>query len=379
MKKVFLFLACASLMAMGAVAQKNVVKEVAKLAGSNKIEDLTKALNIVQPALTNPETMNNAETWLLAGKAAFGIYDQLSVLKNAGQEVDNDMLNSSLMNGFTFLEKALPLDSVKETEKNGALKLDKNGMPKIKTKFSPEIVELLTGHIDEVLNLGNVALGESRWDDAANAYTFFTNLLDAPFTKAKGIALADDAMSEVRFYQGYAQYQTQKFDEAYTNFTKAMALGYTENQVGDFKTSSMANIVQKFIDAKDYNSAYGFIDNALVAEPNSATLYDMKGFVAELEKGIEEALPFYKKATTLDANYADAFFNTGRALYLQASKIIEDNPDKTTAQFIPMLQPIYEEALQYFTKAQALDPENTKIPGLIDDINYKFEQMGIKK
>ena len=54
MKKMFLLLACASMMTTSAMAQMSLVKEVAKAAGSNKVEELQGALQAIQPALNNP-------------------------------------------------------------------------------------------------------------------------------------------------------------------------------------------------------------------------------------------------------------------------------------------------------------------------------------
>jgi len=70
--------------------------------------------------------------------------------------------------------------------------------------------------------------------------------------------------------------------------------------------------------------ANNFIDNALKGDPMNGTLHDIKGFTVELQNGVDAALPFYRKATEVDPTYANAFFDVGRCLYLQAQKIIDD-------------------------------------------------------
>ena len=60
MKKLLFMLACASMMATSAFAQVSVVKEAAKLVNSGKPEDLQQAMLKIMPALTNPETAENA-------------------------------------------------------------------------------------------------------------------------------------------------------------------------------------------------------------------------------------------------------------------------------------------------------------------------------
>ena len=63
MKKIILMLACASLMATSATAQEALVKEASKAFGGN-VEAKAAALEKLMPALTDPETTNNANTWL---------------------------------------------------------------------------------------------------------------------------------------------------------------------------------------------------------------------------------------------------------------------------------------------------------------------------
>ena len=58
-------------------------------------------------------------------------------------------------------------------------------------------------------------------------------------------------------------------------------------------------------------------------------------------------------------------------------KIIDENPEATNAQFKPLLEPKYREALPYLRKASELNPSNTDSNRIIDDIMYKCEQLGI--
>ena len=177
---------------------------------------------------------------------------------------------------------------------------------------------------------------------------------------------------------GYSQYQIKDYADAYENFTKARKLGYTDNNIVDFQTSSLANMVQGMLDNNEYDKAYNFIDNALSADPNNGTLHDIKGFTVELKDGVDAALPFYRKATEVDPTYANGFFDVGRCLYLQAQKIIDENPNATNSQLIPKIKPIYDDAIPFLKKASELNPDDTKAKNVLDDILYKFEVMGVK-
>ena len=378
MKKMILFGAAAIMMAFGASAQMSLVKDLAKKAASNNPMELAQVLAQIEPALENPESAGDVLTWYTAGKAAFGLYDELYKVKLLGQPVEDAMMNEALSAGFEFFQKALPLDTIVEMDKNGTPKLNKDGSKKVKTKYSKEIIGALTGHISDIANAGNAYLQNSDWANAAAAFGNYADLASSAFAIANGVAAPDSTLSQVRFFQGYSQYQIQDFANAYESFTKARKLGYTDNNIVDFQTSSLANMVQAMLDKNEYDKANAFIDNALKGDPMNGTLHDIKGFTTELKDGVDAALPFYRKAAEVDPTYANAFFDVGRCLYLQAQKIIDDNPNATNKDLVPKIKPIYDEAIPFLEKAGQLNPNDNKAKNVLDDILYKFEVMGVK-
>ena len=378
MKKMLLFGAAAIMMAFGASAQMSLVKDLAKKAGSGNPMDMAEVLEKIEPALTNPESAGDVLTWYTAGKAAFGLYDELYKMKLMQQPVDDNMMSQALAAAYEFYQTALPLDTIVEMDKNGMPKLNKDGSKKVKTKYSKEIIGALTSHMGDIANAGNIFLQASDWENAAAAFGNYADIASSAFAIANGVAAADSTLSQVRFFQGYSQYQIQQFAEAYENFTKARKLGYTDNNIVDFQTSSLANLVQGMLDKNEYEKANNFIDNALKGDPMNGTLHDIKGFTVELQNGVDAALPFYRKATEVDPTYANAFFDVGRCLYLQAQKIIDDNPTATNKELVPKIKPLYDEAIPFLEKASKLNPDDSKAKNVLDDILYKFEVMGVK-
>ena len=379
MKKMILFGAAAIMMAFSASAQMSLVKDLAKKAASGNPMEMADVLDKIEPAFTNPETANDVLTWYTAGKAAFGLYDELYKVKLLGQPVEDEMMSAALAAGFEYFQKALPLDTIVEMDKNGMPKLNKDGSKKVKTKYSKEIVGALTSHLGDIANAGNVFLQASDWANAAEAFGNYADLATAPFAVNAGLTPADSTLSQVRFFQGYSQYQIQDFANAYNSFTKARKLGYTENNIVEFQTSALANMVQGMIDAKEFDKANALIDNALAADPNNGTLYDVKGFTMELmNDDVEPALPFYRKAVEIDPNNANANFDVGRSLYLLAQKVIENNPNLTDKELFPKIKPLFDEAIPFLKKASELNPEDNKAQRVLDDILYKFELMGVK-
>ena len=378
MKKMILF-AAAIMMAFGASAQMSLVKDLAKKAASGNQLALAEVLENIEPAFSNPESAQDVLTWYTAGKAAFGLFDAMYGAKSLGQPVDDNAMNDLLTAGYAFFFQALPLDTIVEMDKKtGMPKLNSDGTKKVKTKYSKEIVGVLTAHMGDIANAGNIYLQNSDWQNAADAFGTYAEIATSDFAIKNGVAAADSTISQVRFFEGYSLYQIQKFAEAFDSFTKARKLGYTDNNIVDFQTSSLANMVQGMLDNKEYDKANNFIDNAIAADPMNGTLHDIKGFTVELQKDVDAALPYYRKAAEVDPTYANAFFDVGRCLYLQAQKIIDDNPNATNKDLIPKIKPIYDEAIPFLQKATDLNPSDNKAKNVLDDILYKFEVMGVK-
>ena len=378
MKKMILLGAAAIMMAFSASAQMSLVKDLAKKAASGNPQALMEVLQNIEPAFTNPESAQDVLTWYTAGKAAFGLYDELYKMKLMQQPVDDKMMNDILSSAYAFYQEALPLDSVVEVDKKtGMPKLNSDGTKKVKTKYSKEIIGALTSHMGDIAAAGNTYLQNSDWENAANAFGNYAELATSDFAIKNGVAAADSVISQVRFFEGYSLYQIQKFAEAYESFTKARKLGYTDNNIVDFQTSSLANMVQGMLDKNEYDKANAFIDNALKGDPMNGTLHDIKGFTIELKDGVDAALPYYRKAVEVAPDFANAHFDVGRCLYLQAQKIIDDNPNATNKELVPKIKPIYDEAIPFLKKASELNPNDTKAKNVLDDILYKFEVMGV--
>ena len=378
MKKMILLGAAAIMMAFSASAQMSLVKDLAKKAASGNPQALMEVLQNIEPAFTNPESAQDVLTWYTAGKAAFSLYDELYKMKLMQQPVDDKMMNDILSSAYAFYQEALPLDSVVEVDKKtGMPKLNSDGTKKVKTKYSKEIIGALTSHMGDIAAAGNTYLQNSDWENAANAFGNYAELATSDFAIKNGVAAADSVISQVRFFEGYSLYQIQKFAEAYESFTKARKLGYTDNNIVDFQTSSLANMVQGMLDKNEYDKANAFIDNALKGDPMNGTLHDIKGFTIELKDGVDAALPYYRKAVEVAPDFANAHFDVGRCLYLQAQKIIDDNPNATNKELVPKIKPIYDEAIPFLKKASELNPDDTKAKNVLDDILYKFEVMGV--
>ncbi len=77
--------------------------------------DSAAARDMLTPAMTNPETANDAQTWYVAGTIEYGDYDNLLGKKAVGQNADGQIMGNDLLLGYDYFMKALPLDSIVES------------------------------------------------------------------------------------------------------------------------------------------------------------------------------------------------------------------------------------------------------------------------
>ena len=98
---------------------------------------------------------------------------------------------------------------------------------------------------------------------------------------------------------------------------------------------------------------------------------NLKGLVIESQQNIYEALPYYQRCIELNDSNAQGQFNVGRYFY---NKAMETRQNSTLygKRLANLVNPIYREALPYFEKALALNPENEEVRNALRDIYYKL-------
>lgn len=148
-------------------AQISVVKE----AKSSK-SDPVKAAQIIEPALSDPTTANDPETWKLAGDFQKAIYDDENMkLYLPGGQADTAKLYNSLAKMFEYYMKCDEVEQAKVA--SGELK-----KPKLRKKLAKTLVSVrpnLTNAGSDAYNAGNYSAALKffgTYCDAATAPIF---------------------------------------------------------------------------------------------------------------------------------------------------------------------------------------------------------------
>lgn len=399
MKKLFLMLACSSMCIMGMNAQEKLVKEVEKEIGAAKYATLSEKL---KPAFTDATSEKDAYTWFVAAKVEMNEFDELFKQKMIGKSVDATVLGKHLLAGIDYLKKVLPLDTVPEVDKKtGAPKVDKKtGLVKVKTRFSKNVVSMLAENYSPLNSIMSEIHNAKDYANAVKAYELFITLPFEPYMEGKIAAPADTILGEIRFYQGIALWQGENPKDAVGAFEKARKLGYLKKEVFDYALNCAAQsnneaaivkiaeealplygkqdgqyvriLINGYLNNQNYVEANKIVDQAILDDPQSAELVNLKGNLVENQKSIEEAFPYFKKAVDLDPTSSKAQFDLGRYYFNKAIKIRDEKTDLTGDALAKLVNPLYEQALPYLEKAYELDKGNIDAKNALRSIYYQL-------
>ncbi len=312
---------------------------------------------------------NEAKALVESGKAKFGKFDNEQVKLQMHQAVDSAAMCESLLSGYEDLVKALPLDTIFETEKDGTPKIDKKtGKQKVKTKYSKDIVGLISGHHNDFAMVGSLYNENRDYANAAKAWEIYTSLPEAAYLGDKKPVVADSTLALFSYYTGVMYYQVKENEKAFNAFAKAIKKGYDANEAKEMLRYESQMIVSAFIEAKDYAACRNFLDKAIADFPQEALFVMFKGIVLETETdNIENAIALYKKATEIDPTLAQAQYHVGRYYNNKAVNIMnaEENKNLNDAELAKLINPFCEQALPYLKKAVELDDQNAEAKRLL--------------
>lgn len=363
-------------------AQESVVKE-AKSAKSDPV----KAAEILEPALVDPSTASDPETWKLAGDFQKAIYDEENMkLYLPGGQADTTKLYSSLAKMFEYYTKC---DEVEQAKVNsGELK-----KPKLRKKLAKTLVTVrpnLTNAGSDAYNAGNYA----------NALKFFGLYVDAPQNPlfadedavkndtltpliANYAALAANTLKDEAAVIKYATVGKNHKDEGYRSLM-CLAEVYGKGEKTD-SVQWLATIkegVEKFPaqeyfigNLMDYYIQKGKIDEGLTQIneilANNPTPYFMyvKGVLQYEKKDYEGAIATFNEIIAKNGDFvAESYSKIGDCYFFPAQVIVEENAnlsmdDPKYATNEGKIKELYEKAKPFYEKAKELKPDNKQLWG----------------
>jgi len=386
--------------AFNAAAQHLLVDQAKKsISGlTMTVDSYNKAFNKLKPALTNDETRNRAETWALANRIKIEQYDKYMDNRRVGKKVDIKAMGHTLIDAYDYSLIALKLDTIHVLDKKGQPVMDKKTKrPRVKTKYSKDVVNRLVEHHDKYRLAGSELYNVKDWEGAYKAWDYYCQM--AARTDDPRWLKPDSVVAEVRYYQGIAAWQKTDTIDAVRLFSMARHAGYNRKEAYDYALVCLSDLgneaevvklaaeayvkygtsdpqyirilINDFITRGDYSGANDLIDEAIGVNSNDDELMNLKGLVVENQQSIFEALPYYQRCIELNDSNALGQFNVGRYFYNKAMET-RMNSHLYGKKLADLVNPIYREALPYLEKSYSLNPHNPDVINALRDIYYKL-------
>ena len=368
-----------------AVSKANKALDTYYLDQNGNADKLTEAVEMIEIATADETMMASAKTWLTAGNIynALAQKDVVALALDPTHKVENAMAGVKAYEALT------------------------NALGKADKKFQKkEALKNLQETANSLANIGNALLAAK---DYTNAYNSLKTIMD--INKIQGdngmkVTLADDKeKNDHKFVTAYCAMAADKKTEAKTMFNDLIAADYEDariyaygfNLAQEAGDPDALNILKKgsekypedqeilfaqinyYIQKEDYNTLTGMLEKAIKNSPDNPSVYSALGNVymnlfqneynanGDSDKANEyyaKSNEYYDGALKLDDNMFDVIYSVGSLRYNKAVEITKKMADlplseeKKFNMFKADSEKLFNEALPYFKKAEAINPND---------------------
>ena len=358
-----------------AFAQEKNVKEAKSIAGEVK-PDFAKAEQLINEALTNPETKDNAATWDVAGYIQKRINEK--EMENAYLRKPYDTLKvyNSVLNMYNYYVKCDELAQIP------------NEKGKIKNKYRSANSKTILAERPNLINGGIQYFNLDKNKEALQFFATYVESASYPMLAEQNLAKTDTLLAQIAYYATLAadrvgdkdaiikyapaaledkdggKFAMQLMADAYkakgdtAAWVKSLEEGILKFPGNDY---FFANLVDYYTSSNQASKAMEFADRMLSTDANNKLYLYVKAYLYHNMKEYDNAIEFYKKAIAADPEYAEAYSNVGLVYLMKAQdyadKATTDINDPKYAEAQATVKKFYEEAKPFYEKARALKPD----------------------
>ena len=367
--------------AYSAFAQVDVVKK------AKSESDPEKAAKILEPALNDPTTAADPNTWKMAGDYQKAIYDAENMkLYLPGGKADTTKLYNSLAKLFEYYMKC---DKVEDAQvKSGALK---------KAKLRKKLAKTLATVRPNLTNGGSDSYNTGKYADALKYFGLYVDAASDPMFEEEAsvkndtlvpliscyAALAANSISDKPAIIKYATLGKAHKEEGYRALM-CLAEAYGKGEQTDsvkwleaikegserFPTQEyfIGNLMDYYIQKGKIDEGLAEINNVLAKHETPYFLY-VKGVLLYEKKQYSEAIDAFNKIIALNKDFvAEAYSKIGDCYFFPAQALVEDNgklsmDDPKFATNEKEIKSLYEKARPNYEKAKELAPSKKNLWG----------------
>ncbi len=365
------------LVAGTAFGQKSNVK-IAKSALGEENPNFDEAFAAINAAMQDPTTMDDPETYDIAGKLYKKVYEVEGLKAAGGHAYDTVKLYNSTLEMFKYYQMC---------DEKAQLPDEKGKIRKNKWREDNR-TDMLKYH-GQLFNAGAVYYLMAK-RDYKNAVYFLGYYLDAaefPMLKDLNL-LTDSAKSVTAFYASYAAYSAEDYpnvikygqialnspNESDVNTTyEIMTRAYREendtvNWIGMLQESikrnpasenNMVQLINYYSEKGQNDEAIKFADQLIESDPTNDYSYFIKGYLFQNLNRTEEATELYKKAIEINPNNEAYYSNLGTC-YIAIAQELDANAEYGSDDYKDQQKIImqnYMWARENFEKVRELAPD----------------------
>jgi len=364
MKKIYLIFLCVMTTGM-LMAQKKVVRIAEKELNKG---NLKVAWDTLQAALQNEETKNNADTWFLRGL----------ILQNIAKSTDStirNMVDNPVNQAYESYEKAIQIDA------------------KVRNRVNLQLNDLYIAAVTH----GSEAFEKKDFNKALEMFELSLKIESAPIFKN----IIDTSMM---YNCGLAALNAKNYDKAIEYFQKAAQYGYNGgvtysllrsayiekgDSVNALKTlqegfekypndlNMIVDLVNYYITAQKVEDALKYLNIAKEKEPNNPSFYFAEGTLYEKLNDFEKAEAAYRKATEIDPNSFNAWYNLGVLYYNKAVKIFDaatnEKDDVKYNQLLEQGNEVLKQCIPFLEQAHKIDPKEETCAKTLRGLYFRLQ------
>ena len=359
-------------------AQQKNVKEAKRIAnGTNP--SFSQAEQLINEALTNPETMNDPETWDIAGLVQKRFIEEEQKKQYLKQAYDTVAVYQSIAKLVDFYAKCDELAQIP------------NEKGKVKNKFRKSNSAAVALFRPELINGGVYYFNVGKDKDAFEYFSKYVTSAQLPLFDGQDMIASDPNFKTIAYYATLAAMRLQDYNsivkmaplaidttEEGTQSLKMLADAYKNlSQDEDFLATLKSgieklpedpyffgNIVDYYVQKENLPAALELAKEMVVKYPANGYYAYVKGFIHHHMKDYDAAAESFKKAIEIDPDNAEAYSNLGLVYTIKAQEILDSIPvdlDINDAEYttkVDAVKKLYNEALPFYEKARELKPDN---------------------
>jgi tetratricopeptide (TPR) repeat protein len=345
--------------------------------------------------MTNPETMNEAETWYVAGMVENKVFDTERAKEILGQPANEDAMYPALVKIYPYFVKADELDQLPDAK------------GKVKPKFRKDIKAIMLANRPYYINAGSYFYEKRDYTQAYENFRFYGDMPKLPIFEGDSKLFYtqpnDTNEVKIRYYAAISAIEIPNSEAAIELFTEIKDWGWNENEIyqrlaNEFSQKAdtvhfvdilkqgvdkfpqepyyILNLINININQGKTDEAVDYLQKAILVSPNDAQLYDVLGLVYENIKQTDKAIESIQKALEINPQYADALSHLGRLYYnsgIEARGEADNITDtKLYAEARKKVDNLFKEAIPYFEKAYQLNPKDTDAIFALRNIYYSL-------